>query len=88
MYILGAALTVEADPAHAQAWEAVLNRVMGSSAAPVGERFEASWTLQHRYHAADLPSLIALLDLPPSENDVRIGAAAILLTTLARKGSR
>lgn len=88
VYILGAALAVDADPALAQVWEAVLNRVMGNTAAAVGERFEASWTLQQRYHVADLPSLTGLLDLPPSENDVRIGAAAIILTPLARESGR
>jgi HEAT repeat protein len=81
-YILGAALTVGADPGQARTWEAELDRVL--AAGPTDARFEASWTLKHRYRAADLPRVAALLDLPAKENDARIGAAAIILATLAR----
>jgi HEAT repeat protein len=83
VYILGAALAVDADPAQTKNWVETLNLLMATNAVSVGERFEASWTLQHRYKVADLPPLAGLLDLPDSENDVRIGAAMIILATLA-----
>jgi len=82
-FILGAALAVDADPAQTKNWEAKLNQVLATGATEA--RFEASWTLKYRYPAADLPRLAALLDLPANENDTRIGAAAIILTTLARQ---
>lgn len=88
VYILGAALAVDADPAQTKNWERMLNLVMGDNAAPVGDRFEASWTLKQRSQAAHLPPLAGLLDLPAPENDVRIGAASIILATLARESSR
>lgn len=84
VYILGAALTVDADPAQTKSWEAILNLTMATSSFSTGERFEASWTLKHRCKVADLPSLAGLLELPASENDVRVGAASIILATLAR----
>lgn len=82
-YILGAALTVDADPTQTMSWEAKLDQVFATGSTDA--RFEASWTLKHRYKVADLPRLTALLDLPANENDTRIGAAAIILTTLARQ---
>ncbi len=83
VYILGAALTVEADPTQTSNWETKLNEVMMTGTA--GARFEASWTLKHRFKFADLPRLGLLLDLPASENDARVGAATIILLTLARR---
>jgi hypothetical protein len=83
-YILGAALTVDADPAQTAAWTAKLNEVFLASG-PTDARFEASWTLRHRYRVADLPRLAAMLDLPPKENDTRVGAAAVILVTLGRR---
>ncbi len=80
IYILGAALAVDADPARTKDWVATLNTLMRTNTVSVGERFEASWTLQHRSNAANLPSLRGLLELSEDENDVRIGAAAIILT--------
>jgi len=81
-YILGAALTVDADPVQAASWEAALDQVLATGATDA--RFEASWTLRHRYNVANLPPVAKLLDLPASENDTRVGAAMIILTTLAR----
>ena len=82
IYILGAALAADADPAQTKDWVETLNFLMATNAVSVGERFEASWTLKHRYKVADLPPLAGLLDLDAGENDVRIGAASIILTTL------
>ncbi len=82
-FILGAALTVDADPAQAKDWVTKLDQVLATGATDA--RFEASWTLKYRYQATDLPRLAPLLDLPATENDTRIGAAAIILTTLARR---
>lgn len=81
-YILGAALTVDADPAQAKDWVAKLDQVLATGA--LEARFEASWTLRYRYSVANLPPVAKLLDLPASENDTRVGAAMIILTTLAR----
>jgi hypothetical protein len=83
-YILGAALTVDADPTQTAAWTAKLNEVFLASG-PTDGRFEASWTLRNRYRVADLPRLAAMLDLPPKENDTRVGAAAVILVTLGRR---
>jgi hypothetical protein len=83
-YILGAALTVDADPTQTAAWTAKLNNAFLASGPP-DVRFEASWTLRHRYHVVDLPRLAAMLDLPPQENDTRVGAAAVILVTLGRR---
>lgn len=85
VYIVGAALAVDAKPAATQGWVALLNFTLTNKAFSVGERFEASWTLKHRYKSADLPSLAGLLDLPADENDVRVGAASVILATLARR---
>lgn len=82
-YILGAAITVDADPAQTVSWEAKLNDIFLTGSA--GARFEASWTLKHRYRIADLGRVAPLLDLPASENDARVGAASVILTTLARR---
>jgi hypothetical protein len=82
-YILGAALTVDADPAQTKNWEAKLDQIFATGSTDA--RFEVSWTLKHRYQAADLSRVAAFLDRPASENDTRVGAAMIILTTLARK---
>lgn len=82
-YILGAALTVDADPSQTAAWEAKLGEVMMTGSA--GARFEASWTLQHRSKLADLSRLATILDFSEKENDARVGAAMIILTTLAHR---
>lgn len=82
-YILGAALTVDADPTQTRSWEAKLDEAFATGS--IDARFEASWTLKHRYKVADLPRLATFLDLPAKENDTRVGAAAIILTTLARQ---
>jgi len=82
-YLLGAALTVDADPAQTKIWEAKLDQIFATGATDA--RFEVSWTLKHRYQAADLPRVAAFLDRPASENDTRVGAAMIILTTLARQ---
>ena len=82
-YLLSSALTVDADPAQTANWEAKLRQALFTGAMPA--RFEASWTLQHRFQVADLPQVAPLLDLPASENDTRIGAAMIILTTLAHR---
>ena len=83
-YILGAALTVDADPTQTAAWTAKLNDVFLTSGT-TDARFEASWTLRHRYRVADLTRLAAMLDLPPKENDARVGAAAVILVPLSRR---
>ena len=88
VYIVGAALAVDANPAASKGWVAMLNFTLVTDAFSPGERFEASWTLKHRYKAADLPGLAGLLELPASENDVRVGTASIILTTLTRESSR
>jgi len=88
IYIVGAALAVDANPAATQDWVAMLNLTLLTDAFSPAERFEASWTLKHRYKSADLPGLARLLDLPAEENDTRIGAATIILTTLARDNGR
>ena len=83
VYLLSAALTVDADPAQTASWEAKLKQALFTGTMPA--RFEACWTLQHRYKVADLPQVAPLLDLPAAENDTRVGAAMIILTTLARR---
>lgn len=88
VYIVGAALAVEARPAATDGWLALLKFTLITDAFSAAERFEASWTLKHHYKSADLPGLARLLDLPASENDVRVGAASIILTTLDRERSR
>jgi hypothetical protein len=82
-YILGAALAVDADPAQTKNWVAKLDQIFATGSTDA--RFEASWTLRQRYQAADLPRVAPFLDRPASENDTRVGAAAIILTTLARQ---
>lgn len=79
-FLVGAALSVDADPARSASWQAQLERILATGA--VDARFEASWTLRHRYKVANLPAVVKLLDRPASENDTRVGAAMIILTTL------
>ena len=81
-YLLSAALTAGADPAQTADWETKLKQALFTGAMPA--RFEACWTLRHRYQVADLPQVAPLLDLPATENDTRVGAAMIILTILAR----
>lgn len=80
-YILAAALTVDADPAQTANWEAKLDQIMQTGSTDA--RFEVSRTLKHRYKIADLSRITELLDNPA--NDIRVGAADIILTTLARE---
>ncbi len=83
-YLLGAAVAAPAsDNLKKAGWIGKLDRVVATGTTDA--RFEASWTLKYFYMPADLPRIAPMLDLPAEQNDARIGAAAIILTTLARK---
>ena len=84
-YLLGAAIAVDADPTQVASWFAQLDHILRSAAAEMSARFEASWTLKLRYPRDNLAQLAPLLDLPATDNDVRVGAASVILTTLARR---
>ena len=73
----------EADGAQKANWIVKLDRVFATG--KTAARFEASWTLKYFYMPADLPRIAPMLDLPADQNDARIGAASIILTSLARK---
>ena len=74
-FVLGAALTLEADPTRAAVWGARLEQALRTGSANAG--FEACETLKHCLTPADRPGLADLLDRP--EGDVRVGVAATIL---------
>ena len=73
--ILGAAVTLDADPTRSPGWVATLEQI--ASAGSAGQRYDACQTLMRRYTVADLPKLTPLLDHP--DGDARIGAAWAIL---------
>ena len=73
--ILGAAVTLDADPKRTPEWVATLEQTLVSGTA--GARYDACQTLMRRYTVADLPKLVPSLDHP--EGDARIGAAWAIL---------
>lgn len=78
--ILGAAVTLNADPKQTNAWVATLEQILADGNA--GARYDACQTLMQRYTVADLPKLVPLLDHP--EGDPRIGAAWAILHVTGR----
>ncbi len=78
--ILGAAVTLDADPARTPARVTALEQIVASGA--TGARYDACQTLMRRYTVADLPKLAPLLD--HYEGDARIGAAWAILHVTAR----
>lgn len=78
--ILGAAVTLEADPARTPAWITALEQILANGAP--GARYDACQTLMGRYPVADLTRFTPLLDHP--DGDARIGAAWAILHVSAR----
>jgi hypothetical protein len=76
--LLGAALVLDADPAHVATWQARLERVLETGSADA--RSDACQSLMRRYTAADLHRIEPLLDHPEAE--ARIGAARAVLYVL------
>lgn len=82
-YILGAALQTNADPAQADAWERELETILLIGATDA--RFEASQTVKRRCPEARAAAFAPLLDLPPAQNDARVGAAMVILLSRGRR---
>lgn len=81
--VLGAAVSLDADPARTPAWVAALEQIIANGS--TGARYDACQTLMRRYTAADLARLAPLLDHP--DGDARIGAAWAILHVTRRAKS-
>jgi len=73
--VLGAAVTLDADPARTPGWVAALEQIIANGS--TGARYDACQILMRRYTTADLARLAPLLDHP--DGDARIGAAWAIL---------
>jgi hypothetical protein len=82
--ILGAAVTLDADPTRTNEWIAKLEEISGNGTA--GARYDACQTLMRRYTTTDVVKLAPLLD--HAEGDVRIGAAWAILHVTRRPVSK
>jgi hypothetical protein len=83
VYVLGAAVSLDADPARTPAWVAVLEEIISNGSA--GARYDACQTLMRRYSVGELSRLAPLLDHP--DGDTRIGAAWAILHVTGRSKS-
>ncbi len=80
-YILGAAVTVEADAAQTKVWVEKLEQLLMTGTTDA--RFEAAQTLKHHYPPSKAFQLAELLNEPA--NDARVGAANVILSALSRR---